>query len=123
MKKYFRKPIPNELVLKAVRSLGLQNMTDTNWIEESYLIPELMMEVIEEVRPFYFPCWAETYLDKDEFSYSDYLCIVRQLLRTKDTTFVRREKAERVQKNVVKYVPYYKLKPPSQTAHFEVEFA
>ena len=112
MKKYFRRQPPAELVVKAIQSLGFDSMLDTKWIEEDYLVPDQMLQVLEEVAPYYIPCWRRTFLEKEEFGYSDYVCIVRQLLRTQDGSFVRKDKMKRLEKNVVRYVPQYRLKNP-----------
>ena len=124
MKKYFRKMPTDELVLKAVRSLGFDSLNDIKWVEESFLNGEQMLDVLLEIRQYYIPCHAKVYLDKDDFNYSDYICIVRQLLRCKGSTFERRERSQKMGKNTFKYVAQYRMKnkPHPLPEAFEVEF-
>lgn len=105
----FKQPPTDILILKAVRSLGITNLTDTKIVDESALNPILMQEVLEELRGIYYPCMIKTFLERDSFEYKNYICIVRQLLKTRKRNLLRREKCIMVGKNLYKYESVYSL--------------
>ena len=117
------KTSPSEhLLQKAVQSIGLQNMHDTKWIDETALNPELMIEVIEELRLIMYPCMVKQFLDRQEHDYKSYFTLVRQLIKHKGRNFNRREKCVQIQKNVYHYLTTYQLKPSLEARPVEIAF-
>ena len=105
---YKREP-SEELVLKAVQSLGLQDLQDTKWVDETALNPILMLEVLDELRSLMFPCMVKQFLDRPEPTYKSYFTVVRQLIKHKGRNFKRREKCIQIEKNVYRYLTMYQL--------------
>ena len=110
-KNLYSVPPPRDLLLKAVRSLGFDDLQDTRWIDESHSNTLLMDEVKTTLRQYLYPCLTKRYLDKEEFSYKDYLTVVRQLLRHYKRKLLYKEKCKTVGARTYKYVFTYSLDP------------
>jgi hypothetical protein len=122
MKNIFSKPPSDELVLKAVRSLGFDSMTDTRWVEESALKPDLMEEVRDELRQIMYRCFVKRYVDRDDFIYKHYIVIVRQLIKTRGRTFQRKERCMQMGERVYKYATIYSLSISKPSGEIVVVF-
>ena len=101
------------LTNKALKSLGLQNLDDFQFIDPGQVNPEIMVEVIEEMRGLMFPCHVLTYIDRENFSVRHYLLLVKQLIRPYNRCFIRKEMALQLNKHdkTYKYTTYYALRP------------
>jgi len=99
----------------AVRSLGLSDENSINWFDSSNLVESLRAELLQELRPFYYKCMAKRYIDKENMTYKEYLVIVRQILRHFNRGLERREKCVKVEDQLYRYYPQYRLKPVAST--------
>lgn len=104
-------PPNRDLLGKAVRSLGFDTIDDTRWIDESHCIQSLMEEVKVALVQYMYPCMIKTYLDKEDFTYRDYLTVVRQLLRFFGRKLIWKEKCKTITKRTYKYVFQYSIAP------------
>lgn len=111
-----------DLLLKAVQSLGLQDLDDTKWVDETALNPVLMMEVLDDLRSIMYPCMVKQFLDRQEQNYKSYFTVVRQLVKHKGRNFKRREKCTQIEKNVYRYLTTYQLQPAPLTQPKTVAF-
>ena len=109
MKNIFSKQPSDNLVLKAVQSLGFDSLNDTRWVGEMALKPDLMEEVRDELRQCMYKCFSKRYVDREDFEYKHYIVLVRQLLKTRGRTFLRKEKCIQIQDKVYKYATIYSL--------------
>jgi hypothetical protein len=122
MKNLFSKKPSDELILKALRSLGFENLQDPRRVEEGHLVIHLMEEVKDELATCYYPVFYNTYIQRDDFDYKQYITVVRQLLRLKGRQLLRKEKCKLVGDKTYKYVPIYCLDlPPSEQVSGAVE--
>ena len=122
MKNVFSINPPDDLILKALDAMGLPSLTAKNEVDESFLNHEKVAEVLEELRPYYYPCYYKTYCEKEQFDFQSYITVVRQMLRIKSRKILRRECSIRMDTNVYKYGSKYHLDlPPS--GNFTVDFA
>jgi hypothetical protein len=102
-------PVNTELILAAVRSLGFESLDDTRWVDESFLDVAGSEQVRERLRQYLYPCFVKTYLDKPEFSYKDYITVVKQLLRTRKRKLIAKERCHTIQRGVYRYINSYTL--------------
>ena len=112
MKYYLKKEPPIELITKAYKSIGLSSLSDVSWVGEQQLNKELMCEVLGEISDLYFPCWYKTYVLKENFSYKDYIVIVRQLLRYKKIKLTSKQVSKTVEKSLYCYITQYAIQNP-----------
>lgn len=122
MKNIFSKAPSDELVLKAVRSLGFDSMNDTRWVEESALKPDLMEEVRDELRQIMYRCFVKRYVDREDFIYKHYIVLVRQLIKTRGRTFQRKERCVQMGERVYKYATIYSLSIAKPSGEIVVVF-
>lgn len=122
MKNIFSKQPSDELVLKAVQSLGFDSLTDTRWVGEMALKPDMMEEVRDELRSLMYKCFSKRYVDREDFGFKHYIVIVRQLLKTRGRTFLRKEKSIQIQEKVYKYVTIYSLSIANTSKEIVVVF-
>jgi hypothetical protein len=115
-------PVNTDLILAAVRSLGFDDLSDTRWVDETHLDVTASLAVRERLRQYYYPCFTKTYLDKPEFSYKDYITIVKQLLRTRKRKLTSKERCHTVSKGVYRYMNSHSLDPAPLTAERTVMF-
>jgi len=106
----FRIQPTQEIVEKALRALGIDGLDSIQEVCFTHLNTDLAAEVLEEMRQFYYPCIAKRYL-KTDFDYKDYMTVVRQLLKTRQRIFRRREKCVKIGDKTYQYIPYYSLQP------------
>lgn len=109
MKKLYSKRPSDDLILKGLLALGFSGWESRGEVEEASLDPVRMWEVLDELRACYFPAYAKTYLDKEEFNYYDFIIVVRQMLRLKQRQLVRRERTIALQPRVYKTISFYSL--------------
>ena len=106
----FRTRPSDELVNQSLRALGISGLDGTEEVGEIHMDGALVAAVIEGLRGVYFPCMFKRYV-KDDMTYKDYLVIVRQLLKTRNRIFRRREKCFKIGEKTYQYLPYYSLVP------------
>ena len=121
MKNVFSNNPPDDLIIKALAAMGLPSLHAKNEVDGSFLNLEAVLEVCDELRPYYYPCYFKTYCER-EMDFQAYVTIVRQLLRTKNRKLLRRECCIRVDTNVYKYGSKYHLDLPAE-GNFTVDFA
>ena len=121
--KPFSVPPTEKVILEAVQSLGFNDLSDIRCVDSSMINPTLMEQVKDALRVHYFPCVAKMYLDKPDFTYVDYITIVRQLLRQRGMKLIRREGCEKVDKATYRYFAKYQLQPPAAPAQITVDFS
>ena len=110
-----------ELLRLAVRSLGVEDENSINWFDASHLVKPHQDEVILRLRACYYKCMAKRYLDKENMTYKDYLLVVRQILRHHNRQLERREKCIKVDNELYRYFPQYRLKPLPATGEITFE--
>ena len=110
MKQYFKQQPPDNLILKSLESIGLTGFSDFKWVSESFLNYDLQKQVIDEIQLYYFPCNTKLFI-KEEMTYSNYITIVRQLLRTKGFVLERKTSRRQVTKNVFIFEGNYRIIP------------
>ena len=111
MKKLYSKRPSDDLILKGLVALGFSGWESRGEVEELALDPVRMWEVLDELRTCYFPAYAKVYLDKEEFTYYDFIIVVRQMLRLKQRKLIRREKTIAVAPRTYKTHSFYSLSP------------
>ena len=114
-------PPTTEILRLAVQSLGVADETSINWFDASNLDVEKQKELIARLRPCYYKCMAKRYLEKEEMTYKDYLLVVRQILRHHNRQLERREKCIKVEDQLYRYFPQYRLKPLPSTGEVTFE--
>ena len=107
-KTLFSVPPTTELLNKACRSIGLQDASDSKWVDESAWSPTLAQEVRNDLVAHYYKCIAKTYLSRPN-GYREHLTIVRQILKHFNRSLTRREKCMKVSEGTYKYYPQYQL--------------
>ncbi len=77
----FRKAPPLEIVEQVLRSLKLGALTDKRWFSKDELCMDTLEEWLPLIEPFYLPCKAERYLQRD-MTQSRIITILRHLLKS-----------------------------------------
>ena len=121
VKLYFKEQPPDNLIQNAVESIGLTGISDFKWVSEGFLNPTLQHKVLKDIEPFYYPCYAKTFL-KEEINYSNYITIVRQLLKTKGFVLERKTARRQLSKNVYIFEGQYRIIPGSLENEITVRF-
>lgn len=108
MKNYFTKKPTDELILKALRSIGLRDFYDGSEVSAKNLNREMAEEVLEDMKGCYFQCYKDVYTGR-EFSFKNYLIIMRHLIRFKNRRLIRHERCVTVSHKVYEYITTYSL--------------
>ena len=116
----FSTPPARDLILKAVQGIGFNTLEDTHWTDESHINNTTMAEVVERARQYYVPCVAKQYLDKTDWTYKDYLTIVRQLLKTIGYKLKYKDTCVRVDTRIYKYIFKYQIERPAKALEKEI---
>ena len=109
MKNIFREIPPPQICEDLLKSIGLKGLHDFNQFNKFNFSYEKVRNILERLRPFYFPIYASTYLDREDFGFNDFLNILRQLLRTMDISLLHNRK-RCYEKGKVSYYREYRLK-------------
>ena len=90
----FKKEPPMELVIKVAQCFGFENLNDKGCICKKYFnsmkVIDKMNELLPELKKYYLPCKAKTYLT--ELTNNSIMTILRQILRPHNYAIVSREK-------------------------------
>ena len=118
-KNLFRTPPSEELLQLVCDSIGINDLNDTRWFDETYLDEEDQQEVLREMERLYYPVHHKTYVLKEDFKYRDYITIVRQLLRSRGRKLRRKDKCITQSPGLYKYLTAYSIEfettnPPHQ---------
>lgn len=95
MKNLYRTTPSDSLVLNAVRSVGLDDLNDVRWFDESFFNPDslLVAQVLAELEVVMFPCFYREYVQRPEpLTHPQYICLVRQLLKSRHMRLDRKDK-------------------------------
>lgn len=106
-----REAVPIEVIQRGLRVLGILSLTDSGWVDESGFSRENAIAWMNELRPYYYPCMARLYLDREELTYKHYLTIMRHCLKGIGRVLQRREKCMKIGEGTYKYFPQYRLVP------------
>jgi hypothetical protein len=88
----FRKELPDELVIKFFRLVGVKDINDTKFWQKSVLSPatcELFNKMLVELEPFYYP--HKLFLIRREMNQNRYVQILRQLAKVKGKVLESKE--------------------------------
>jgi hypothetical protein len=113
MKNLYTKKPTDELIQKALFSLGFDGLQDFREVSEQHIVPHIIEEVKDELKQYMYPVFYKDYVQREEFGYKNYLTLVRQLLRTKSRRLIRKERCELVGDKTYRYVPFYTLDFPA----------
>lgn len=90
----FKEIPPIELVVKVIQCFGFNNLEDKGCICKKYFgsmnVIQRLNELLPELRKYYLPCKAKTYLN--ELTNNSVMTILRQVLRPHNYVIVSREK-------------------------------
>jgi hypothetical protein len=124
MKNYFRKPITRAIAEQAIHSIGISSFADSKWVCDKNIIFDKQSCLMGELYDYYYPVHSKTYLEKSNFTFKDYITIVKQLLRTQGFELERKEACNRVSDRTYAYYSMYRIKNPEKaTENFEISFS
>ena len=106
----FRKVPPLEIVEQVLRSLKLGSITDKRWFSKEEISVETLEEWMPLVEPFYLPCKAERYLQR-EMTQSRIITVVRHLLKANGVELKVQEKMVNGRKTTLYQVFYDYVDP------------
>lgn len=106
----FRKPPPLEIVEHVLRSLKLGSLTDKRWFSKEELNMESLDDWMPLVEPFYLPCKAERYLQR-EMTQSRTITVIRHLLKANGVDLNVQEKMVNGRKTTLYQVFYDYVDP------------
>lgn len=110
MKQLYRSPPPYALAEQAARSLGLFNLQDVKWFDPSFYSPTEASLVLDEIIPYYFPCFARAYANKEQMTFPKYMTVCRQLFRYHGIQLDRKDKCIGLGESTYQIVPKYRIK-------------
>jgi hypothetical protein len=110
MKNLFKTKPTEAIVQKAIHSIGFTSFTDSKAINDSMVQQTIIEELKVELKDFYYGVFYKKYIQRD-FSFQNWITVVRQLLKSCGYTLLRGEKCKRIETNVYNYVPFYRISP------------
>lgn len=108
MKNLFKQKPTEQVILKAIHSLGFETFTDFRAVHESSVNKLMIEELKVTLKEYYYSVFYKQYVER-EYKYLKWVTVVRQLLRTAGLTLIRGEKCCRVEANIYQYRPFYRL--------------
>ncbi len=106
----FRKAPPLEIVEQVLRSLKLGSLTDKRWFSKEELSLDTLEEWMPLLEPYYLPCKAERYLQR-EMTQSRIVTVLRHLLKANKIELKVQEKMVNGRKTTLYQVFYDYVDP------------
>ena len=92
MKNLFKAKPPLELCERALKAIGINGFMSINWVNFSMYNEDAAIEILDEVRPYYFPCYRKEYLERENFRFQDYMNVLKHILRCYDIQIISKRK-------------------------------
>ena len=92
----FRREVPDELILRFLKNLGVLGYSDYHWFPKSLLTATTCQELdslILELAPYYYK--HKLFVLEREMTQNRYIQVIRQLLKTKNQVLESKEYATR----------------------------
>lgn len=106
----FRKNPPLEIVELVLRSLKFSGITDKRWFSKDEIPLDTLDEWVPVLEPYYLPCKAARYLDRD-MTHLRIITVLRHILKVHDAELKVQERMVNGRKTTLYQVFYDYVDP------------